>query len=115
MRTKWLRFEAQISSCEDCRQELETLRPVVQSFVGWSAEVSRPAESLWNQLSKRIATEDGTQPFVPPSHARLKPEWEEAALLYRASWPPPLAFFLTRSGQSAKIYSMSMDRHFAIL
>ena len=26
--------EDQISSCEDCRQEIETLRPVVHSFVG---------------------------------------------------------------------------------
>src|SRR5581483_1035864 len=72
--------EAQISSCEDCRQEVESLRPVVQSFVGWSAaEVLRPAESLWNRLSKRIASEEGTQPFVPRSDAPPKPEWEQAA------------------------------------
>ena len=36
--------EAQISSCGDCRQEIETLRPIVRSFVGWSTDVLRPAK-----------------------------------------------------------------------
>ena len=71
--------EAQISSCEDCRQEIETLRPIVQSFVGWSTDVLRPAESLWGRLAKRIASEEATRPFVPPLEAPVKPEWEEAA------------------------------------
>ena len=35
--------EAQVSSCEDCQQEIETLRPIVHSFVGWSTDVLRPA------------------------------------------------------------------------
>jgi hypothetical protein len=71
--------EAQISSCADCRQEVETLRPIVHSFVGWSTDVLRPAESLWGRLAKRIASETATEPFVPPLEAALKPEWEEAA------------------------------------
>lgn len=71
--------EAQISSCEDCRQEIETLRPIVQSFVGWSTDVLRPAQSLWVRLAKRIASEGGTQPFVPPLDTAVKPEWEETA------------------------------------
>jgi quercetin dioxygenase-like cupin family protein len=71
--------EAQISSCEDCRQEIETLRPVARSFVGWSTDVLRPAESLWARLAKRIASEGVTRPFVPPLVAPVKPEWEEAA------------------------------------
>jgi quercetin dioxygenase-like cupin family protein len=71
--------EAQISSCEDCRQEIETLRPIVRSFVGWPTDVLRPAESLWGRLAKRIASEGGTSPFTPPLEAPVKPEWEEAA------------------------------------
>jgi len=71
--------EAQISSCEDCRQEIETLRPIVRSFVGWPTNVLRPAESLWARLAKRIASEGDTQPFVPPFDPPVKPEWEEAA------------------------------------
>ena len=71
--------ESQISSCEDCRQEIETLRPIVRSFVGWSTDVLRPAESLWARLTKRIGDEGVTRPFVPPLEAPVKPEWEEAA------------------------------------
>jgi quercetin dioxygenase-like cupin family protein len=71
--------EAQISSCEDCRQEIETLRPVARSFVGWSTDVLRPAESLWARLAKRIASEGVTRPLVPPLEAPVKPDWEEAA------------------------------------
>ena len=70
---------AQISSCEDCRQEIETLRPIVRSFVGWSTDVLRPPESLWGRLAKRIASETATRPFIPPLEAPVKPEWEEAA------------------------------------
>jgi len=71
--------EAQISSCEDCQQEIETLRPIVRSFVSWSTDVLRPAESLWDRLANRIASETATQPFVPPLEAPSKPDWEEAA------------------------------------
>jgi len=71
--------EAQISSCAECRQEIETLRPIVRSFVGWSTDLLRPAESLWGRLAKRIASETATEPFVPPLEAPVKPEWEEAA------------------------------------
>src|SRR6266513_1708775 len=71
--------EAQISACEECRQEIETLRPIVRSFVGWSTDVLRPAESLWSRLAKRIASETATPPFVPALEAPVKPEWEEAA------------------------------------
>jgi quercetin dioxygenase-like cupin family protein len=71
--------EAQILSCEDCQREIETLRPIVRSFVGWSTDVLRPGDSLWERLSKRIAEEADTQPFVPPLQATAKPEWEEAA------------------------------------
>jgi len=71
--------EAQILSCDACRHELETLRPIVRSFVGWSTDVLRPAQSLWGRLAKRIATETGTESFVPSLEAPPKPEWEEAA------------------------------------
>src|SRR6476660_3364021 len=71
--------EAQILSCEDCQREIETLRPIVRSFVGWSTDVLRPADSLWGRLSSRIAREATTQPFVPPLEVSAKPEWEEAA------------------------------------
>lgn len=73
--------EAQISSCADCRHEIETLQPVVRSFIGWPTDVLRPAESLWDRLATRIANETATPPlpFVPPLEKQVKSEWEEAA------------------------------------
>jgi quercetin dioxygenase-like cupin family protein len=72
-------IEAQVLSCEDCQREVETLRPIVRSFVGWSTDVLRPAESLWGRLAKRIGNESATPTFVPPFEATGTPEWEEAA------------------------------------
>lgn len=71
--------EAQISACDDCRHEIETLRPIVRLFIGWPTDVLRPAESLWDRLAERIASEAPTPPFVPPLEAADTPEWEEAA------------------------------------
>lgn len=71
--------EAQILTCEDCRHEIETLRPIVRSFIGWPTDVLRPAESLWGRLAKRIASESAAPAFVPPLEVTDKPEWEEAA------------------------------------
>ncbi len=71
--------EAHISSCADCRQEIETLRPIIGSFVSWPTDVLRPSVSLWERLAQRIAEETGNEPVLPPSQLPAKPEWEEVA------------------------------------
>jgi ChrR-like protein with cupin domain len=71
--------EARMSSCADCRQEIETLRPIIDSFVSWPTDVLRPSVSLWGRLAKRIADETGEAPVLSPSQRPAKPEWEEAA------------------------------------
>ena len=38
--------EAHIASCAQCRPELETLRPVADTFVFWPTDVLRPSASL---------------------------------------------------------------------
>jgi anti-sigma factor ChrR (cupin superfamily) len=71
--------EAHISSCADCLQEIETLRPIIGSFVSWPTDVLRPSVSLWGRLAQRIAEETGKEPVLPPSQLPAKPEWEEVA------------------------------------
>jgi anti-sigma factor ChrR (cupin superfamily) len=71
--------EAQIASCADCRQEIETLRPIIGSFVSWPTDVLRPPVSLWGRLAQRIAEETGKPPVSPPSQLAVKSEWEELA------------------------------------
>ena len=59
------RVEAQISACADCRQEMEALRPIIDSFVSWPIDVLRPSASLWGRLARRIAAETAGAPVVP--------------------------------------------------
>jgi hypothetical protein len=71
--------EAHIASCPDCRRELEVVRPVVDRFTSWPADVLRPPGSLQQRLTRRIAEETGMQPVRPPPPRRFEPEWEQVA------------------------------------
>ena len=70
-------FEAHLASCEHCRQEVDALRPVVDSFVAWPADVLRPSSSLRERLAVRIAAERGGTPILPPLSGYREPEWAE--------------------------------------
>ena len=71
--------EAHIASCPDCQRELESLQPVINTFVSWPTDVLRPTRSLQARLALRIAKETGKQPVLPPSQRRSEPEWEQVA------------------------------------
>jgi len=71
--------EARISSCADCRRELETLRPLVGAFASWPTDVLRPSAPLWDRLAQRIAAETGQAPVAPAPERRAEPEWQDAA------------------------------------
>src|SRR5215208_4044320 len=75
--------EAHIAACPDCRRELASLRPVVDSFVAWPTDVLRPTTSLQARLARRIAEETGKQPVLPLARqgeqAWSEPEWEQVA------------------------------------
>lgn len=69
---------AHLAECAACRQELDSLRPVVDGFVAWPVDVLRPSGSLWSSLARRIAEETG-QAALPPAQEWVEPEWEEVA------------------------------------
>ena len=71
--------EAHIASCPDCQRELESLRPVVDSFTVWPTDVLRPTTSLQARLAARIAEEAGTEPVPPPPSQWSEPEWQQVA------------------------------------
>ena len=71
--------EAHLSACSVCRRELATLRPVVDSFASWSADVVRPATPLWPRLAQRIADDTGDVPYLPASREWIEPAWKEVA------------------------------------
>ena len=68
-----------IATCAECRQELETLRPIIGAFATWPTDALRSSASLWDRLARRIAVETGQEPVVPPPRRRPEPDWEEAA------------------------------------
>jgi len=72
-------LEAHVESCSRCQHELDTLRPVVDSFVSWPTDLLRPSASLQTRLARRIAAEKGTDPVMPPARQWSEPEWEEVA------------------------------------
>ena len=71
--------EVHIASCSHCREQLETLRPVVDSFVFWPTDVLRPSASLQERLAHRIAAETGENLVLPPARQWHEPAWEEVA------------------------------------
>ena len=71
--------EAHISACADCRQELERLRPVIDSIAAWPSHELSPSPSLWDRLAQRIAAETGTQPALPAPQRWADAEWKEVA------------------------------------
>ena len=71
--------EAHIAACPDCRREVESLRPALDSLVAWPADVLRPTTSLQTRLALRIAEETGKPPVPPPAPQWSEPGWEPVA------------------------------------
>jgi len=69
---------AHIPTCVECRQEMETLRPIIDAFVSWPTDVLRPTTSLWQRLTQRIAAETGGEPAVLSHERWPEPEWKVA-------------------------------------
>jgi anti-sigma factor RsiW len=72
-------LEAHISSCSQCRHELETLRPIIDAFVSWPTDLLRPAASLQGRLAHRISAATGGAPVLPATRQWSEPEWEKVA------------------------------------
>ena len=71
--------EAQIAACVECREELDALHPLIDSFVSWPTDVLRPPTPLWDRLARRIAADSGQEPLSPARRWRPEAEWEEVA------------------------------------
>jgi anti-sigma factor ChrR (cupin superfamily) len=71
--------EAHISACAECRQEMETLRPIIDSFVSWPTDVLRPSAALWERVAHRIAAETGGEQVLPTPQRWVEPEWKDVA------------------------------------
>jgi len=89
--------EARLSACADCRRQLQTLRPVIDSFTAWPTDVLRPAEPLWDRLALRIGEEAGRPPEVRSSSAQ-------------AAAPPATDWMVAAPGISCKLLATDPER-----
>ena len=72
-------FEDHLSTCSECRREIETLGPIIGSLASWPTDILRPPSSLWKRLSQRISDESGAEPISQSAQVPAKPEWKEVA------------------------------------
>lgn len=71
--------EAHLAECDRCREGLDELRPMLDSFVAWPRNVLRPSKPLWDRVAERIAADTGERPAVPGGREWREPEWKEVA------------------------------------
>lgn len=72
-------MQAHIAGCEQCREELQTLRPIIDSFSAWPTEVLDPSTSMWDRLLQRIDAQTPANPQPATRCDWLEPDWEVAA------------------------------------
>jgi hypothetical protein len=70
---------AHLISCPGCRRELETLGPVIDSFVSWPAGILRPRVSIQARLARRITDDPSKLPQLPFPQRWSEPDWVRAA------------------------------------
>ena len=72
-------FTNHLAICAICRGELDALRPVMASFMGWPSDVLRPSASLWDRLSERIGSEQPLNAAPSRKTPARRFEWETVA------------------------------------
>jgi len=71
-------MEAHLRACPDCQQELESMRPIVDSFVSGRPNNLRPPDALWGRL-RAVSRRDGHGPDVADNTAMFGTAWAEVA------------------------------------
>lgn len=68
--------EAHLSTCPECRREMEALHPVTEALASCPTDVLRPSEALWERVAHRIADETGAKPMSARTERYSEPAWE---------------------------------------
>jgi quercetin dioxygenase-like cupin family protein len=71
--------ETQIAACAECRQEREALRPIIDAFAWWPADLLRPSAELWERLAQRIGGEAAGVAMLPAPAPSPEPGWADVA------------------------------------
>jgi len=73
------RAARQVATCAECAREMESLRPIIDTFVSWPAEVLRPPAALWDRLAQRIGADTSGTPAAPSPPQWTEPDWKDVA------------------------------------
>ena len=66
--------EAHLRHCAGCREEVELLRPVIDSFHEWPTDVLKPSGSLWDRLVDRIGPQ-AVESYETSALRWSEPQW----------------------------------------
>ena len=72
-------MQAHLLTCNNCREELDNLHSVIETFAHWPTDLLRPVPALWQRLVARIANDTGKPSAVSPATRSAEPDWQEAA------------------------------------
>jgi len=75
----WVVNQARSIAIDQFEREVRTLRPLMEASLSRSPDMLGPPASLRTRLARRIATETGGEPVLPPPQRWDEPEWEEVA------------------------------------
>jgi hypothetical protein len=72
--------EGLLATCDSCRQEMETLRPLADAVMSAYTDLMRPSPSVWERLAARIAAEaPGDNGVLRPPPQWTEPDWKEVS------------------------------------
>lgn len=69
-------MRAHLSTCPNCRREMEALRSVTDAVASQPPDLLRPSEALWERVAHRIADETGEPPMPARAERYAEPAWE---------------------------------------
>jgi anti-sigma factor ChrR (cupin superfamily) len=72
-------FEAHLPTCNDCRNELEQFRPIVDCLVDWPSDDIKPSARTRQAVARRISGESGREIRLPATRSSDAPEWEQVS------------------------------------
>src|SRR5688572_11081892 len=72
-------MEAHLPTCNDCRNELERFRPIVDCLVDWPSDDIKPSAGTREAEARRISSEAGREIRLSDTRSSNAPEWEQVS------------------------------------
>lgn len=70
---------AHLPTCNECQEELEKVRPVVNCLIDWPSDDIKSTAATRESLARRISCEIDREITLPVARATWEPEWEQVS------------------------------------